>query len=110
MLSQIYYLIRSRQDGRHLVAHPKPAPPANPDQSPPSRPAFLLLFTDHADALSYLNTHGRDVAHQFAVESATGTQLSGLMQRWGFAGVGMVRDPLLPRIEFMQKESPLGGL
>ncbi|MEB3357006.1 MAG: hypothetical protein VKK04_09785 [Synechococcales bacterium] len=111
MLSQIYYLIRSRQDGRHLVAHPHPPTPTSPDHPPPAQnSAFLLLFTDHADALSYLNTHGRDLAHQFAVESATGTQLSGLMQRWGFAGVGMVRDPLLPRIEFMQKESPLDRL
>lgn len=95
MLSQIYYLIRSRTDGRYLVAHP------NQDLPLGKASGYLLLFREQFEALSYLNTHGFDVAEQFAVESIPGTQLGGLLQRWGFAGVGIVQDPLLPKIEFL---------
>jgi hypothetical protein len=59
------------------------------------------MFREHFEALSYLNTHGSGVADRFAVESLPGTQLAGLIKRWGFAGVGIVQDPLLPRIEFL---------
>lgn len=91
-----FYLIRSRTDGDYLVAHPNGAKPA--DQ--PS-PGFLLMFREHFEALSYLNTHGADVADRFAVESIPDTQLNALLKRWGFTGVGMVRDPLLPEIDFL---------
>lgn len=94
MLSQIYYLVRSKTDGRYLVAHPK----AN---AQPSGSGYLLMFREHFDALSYLNTHGSDVAEHFAVESVPGTQMGGLLKRWGFSGVGIVQDPLLPKIEFL---------
>jgi len=94
MLSQVYYLVRSRADGRYLVAHP--SPDAEPDES-----GYLLMFREHFEALSYLNTHGSDVAERFAVESVPGTQLGGLLKRWGFTGVGVVQDPLLPKIEFL---------
>lgn len=94
MFSQVYYLVRSRADGRYLVAHP--SPDAEPGES-----GYLLMFREHFEALSYLNTHGSDVAERFAVESVPGTQLGGLLKRWGFTGVGVVQDPLLPKIEFL---------
>lgn len=99
MLSQTFYLVRSKLDGSYLVAHPKPQS-AKPD-SPAADPGFLLMFREHFDALSYLNTHGAGVADRFAVESIPGTQLETLLKRWGFSGIGMVQDPLLPRVEFL---------
>jgi hypothetical protein len=59
------------------------------------------MFREHFDALSYLNTHGPDVADRVAVESVPSTQVGGLLKRWGFTGVGIVQDPLLPKIEFL---------
>lgn len=59
------------------------------------------MFREHFDALSYLNTYGSDVADRFAVESVPNTQVGGLLKRWGFTGVGIVQDPLLPKIEFL---------
>lgn len=93
MLSQVYYLVRSKADGRYLVACP------NQDNAS----GYLLLFREHFEALSYLNTHGVGVAEQFGVESLPGTQLGGLLKRWGFTGVGIVQDPLLPKIEFFSQ-------
>ncbi|WP_346016564.1 hypothetical protein [Chroococcidiopsis sp. CCMEE 29] len=93
MLSQVYYLVRSRSDGRYLVAHPR-----TDSESGESR--YLLMFREHFEALSYLNTHGLDVAERFAVESVPATQIGSLLKRWGFTGVGIVQDPLLPKIEF----------
>lgn len=97
MFSQIHYLILSRADGRYLVAKPN----ASDDTTGAS---YLLMFREHFDALSYLNTHGADVADRFAVESVSGTQLKGLLKRWGFTGVGIVQDPLVPQIEFLEHE------
>lgn len=96
MFSQTYYLIRSRVDGQYLVAKP------NAD-SGQTEPSYLLMFREHFDALSYLNTHGADVADRFAVESINGNQLKGLLQRWGFTGVGIVQDPLVPTVEFLSQ-------
>jgi hypothetical protein len=59
MFSQIYYLILSRADGRYLVAQPNSG-----DDS--AGTSYLLMFREHFDALSYLNTHGSDVADRFA--------------------------------------------
>jgi hypothetical protein len=95
MFSQIYYLILSRSDGRYLVAKPN-ASASEPGDS------YLLMFREHFDALSYLNAHGAGVADRFAVESVSGTQLKGLLKRWGFTGVGIVQDPLVPQIEFLE--------
>ncbi|MGG6296207.1 hypothetical protein ACQ4M4_17600 [Leptolyngbya sp. AN02str] len=101
MLSQIYYLLRTRQDGQYLVARPRVGDrPPSPQEAPP--PGFVLLFHDHAEALSYLNTHGADVADRFAVESVTSNQVGQLLKRWGFDGVGIVQDPLIPRVQFLQ--------
>lgn len=94
MLSQVYYLIRSKADGRYLVARPNQDIPSGENLS------YLLLFREHFEALSYLNTHGIGVAERFAVETIPGQQLGGLLTRWGFTGVGIVQDPLLPKIEF----------
>jgi hypothetical protein len=94
MFSEVYYLLRSKADGRYLVAHP------NPD----STATYLLLFRENFDALSYLNTHAGEVANRFSVESLPSSQLGNLLQRWGFTGVGIVSDPLVPSIEFLQKK------
>jgi hypothetical protein len=99
MLSELFYLLRSRTDGQYLVARPR----GNPPDAPPE-PGFLLMFKEHADALSYLNRHGAMVADRFAVETISGTQLSNLLKRWGFEGVGVVEDPLLPRVDFLQRD------
>ncbi|AFY48731.1 hypothetical protein Nos7524_2917 [Nostoc sp. PCC 7524] len=91
MLSEVYYIVRSKADGRYLTARP------NEDTS-----GYLLLFRENFDALTYLNTHAAEVANRFAVESIPGTQLGSLLQRWGFTGVGVVTDPLLPKVDFLQ--------
>lgn len=98
MLSQTYYLVRSRQDGSYLVARPQAAP--SRDQPPPG---FVLLFREHADALSYLNTHAADLANRFMVEPLTPTQLEAVLKRWSFKGVGIVDDPLLPTVSFLTR-------
>ncbi|MGE5657198.1 MAG: hypothetical protein ACM37W_11360 [Actinomycetota bacterium] len=91
MFSQIFYLVRSKTDGQYLVARP------NQD----SGASYLLMFREDSEALSYLNKYGEDVADRFGLESISGSQLSALIKRWGFTGVGIVQDPLLPRIEFL---------
>ncbi len=90
MFSEVYYLARSKADGRYLAALP-------------NREAlgYLLLFRENFDALSYLNTHAASVANRFSIESVPGSQIGGLLKRWGFSGVGIVSDPLLPKIEFL---------
>ncbi|MBD2163407.1 hypothetical protein H6G04_03215 [Calothrix membranacea FACHB-236] len=91
MLSEVYYLVRSKSDGRYLTARPDA-----------ETSGYLLLFKEHFDALSYLNTHAAEVANRFAVESIPGTQVNNLLKRWGFYGIGIVTDPLLPKVEFLQ--------
>ncbi|MFH7027787.1 MAG: hypothetical protein ACHBN1_20915 [Heteroscytonema crispum UTEX LB 1556] len=91
MLSQVYYLVRSKADGSYLAARPNS-----------EGLGYLLLFREHFDALSYLNTHAAELANRFSVESLPGTQLGSLLKRWGFNGVGIVNDPLIPNIEFLQ--------
>ncbi len=91
MLSQVYYLLRSKVDGSYISANP------NPDEAV----KFLLLFQEDFDARSYLNTHAPDLSDRFAVESISGTQLKTILKRWGFPGVGVIQDPLLPNIEFL---------
>jgi len=97
MISQTYYLVRSRADGQYLVARPH----RNEGDRASTDPGFLLVFPEHADALSYLNTHARELADRFAVETTSSTQLEGVMKRWSFTGVGMVQDPLVPKVEFL---------
>lgn len=101
MFSQAYYLIRSRADGSYLVAHPHKGKNASEEQR--ADPSFLLLFREHFDALTYLNTHASGVADRFTVESIPGTQIDTILRRWSFTGIGVVQDPLIPTIEFLAK-------
>ena len=91
MLSETYYLIRSKADGRYLAAHP------NQDDAS----TFVLIFRENFDALSYINTHAGDLANRLGVETISGTQIKTVLQRWSFNGIGMVTDPLLPKIDFL---------
>lgn len=99
MYSQIYYLLRSKVDGSYVAAHPD----RTEASEPAADPGYLLLFREQFDALSYLNKYGTDVRDRFAVESLPGSQLSSILTRWGFTGVAMVEDPLLPKVEFLTK-------
>ena len=89
-LSPPYYTVRSQINGNYLVAHP------DPDQ-----PGYLLVFPEHFDALSYLNTHGGEAGDRFAVEALPTQQLQAVLQRWQLEGIGLVQDPLIPTIEFL---------
>ncbi|MEM7593999.1 MAG: hypothetical protein AAF383_21245 [Cyanobacteria bacterium P01_A01_bin.83] len=93
MLLQINYLIRSKQDGKYLVAR-MPTPSG-------IEASYLLVFQQDYDALSYINTHGQEFSDRLTVETASPTQLKGLKERWNYAGFGIVKDPLLPEIEFV---------
>ncbi|MEG3439907.1 hypothetical protein V0288_22460 [Pannus brasiliensis CCIBt3594] len=97
MLSETHYSLRSRQDGQYLVARLRKGETETPAQ-------YILLFKESYDALSYLNAHARDLANNFAVETLSGTQLKSLMQRWGFQGIGLVTEPLEPRVQFLVYE------
>lgn len=99
MFSQSYYLIRSRTDGSYLAAYPKlsddqPRSPAN---------GYILLFQEQFDALGYLNKFAGELSDRFTTESVSGSQLKPLLDRWGYQGFGMVKDPLIPTIEFLAK-------
>ncbi|NEQ99327.1 MAG: hypothetical protein F6K30_21905 [Cyanothece sp. SIO2G6] len=103
MLTTLYYLLRSRKDGSYLAAHSQGRTENEQPKEAPD-PGYLILFQEYADGLSYLNAHAPDRAADFAVESVSQTQLKGVMQRWRFKGVGLVTDPLLPKVEFMQRQ------
>ncbi len=96
MLLQINYLIRSKKDGKYLVAR------VQDDEDRPGE-SYLLLFTEDHQALSYINTHGQSMSDRLTVESASPTQVKNLLQRWGYQGIGLVTDPLIPTIQFMSK-------
>ncbi|MCC5900047.1 MAG: hypothetical protein JJU32_19310 [Phormidium sp. BM_Day4_Bin.17] len=91
MLSQTYYVLRSQQDGQYLAARPD----AEGDR-------YLLMFTEHFDALSYVNRFAEDYKEKVAVESLATPTLKTILQRWGYVGFALVRDPLLPRLEFLK--------
>jgi len=93
MLLQINYLIRSKQDGKYLVAR---MPATSGIEA-----SYLLVFQYDYDAMSYINTHGREFRDRLSVETASPIQLKGLMERWKYAGFGIVKDPLVPDIEFI---------
>lgn len=93
MLLQINYLIRSKQDGKYLVAR---VPATNGSES-----SYLLVFQQDYDALSYINAHGQEFRDRLTVETASPTQLKGLLVRWNYSGFGIVKDPLLPEIQFV---------
>ena len=95
MLSTISYVIRSQQDGKHLTARVS----QNDNRQQVS---YLLLFKADYEALSYINTHGKDVRDRLGVESLSASQLKSLLNRWGYQGIGLVQDPLIPEISFLQ--------
>lgn len=97
MLNTPYYLLRAKASGKYLVARP-PTPGEHPEA--PTNP-FLLLFIADFDALSYLNAHAKDHADQFSVEYCDQTKIKGICDRWSYKGVGVVNDPLVPRVEFL---------
>jgi hypothetical protein len=97
MTNNINYLIRSKVDGKYLVAR------LQEDLDQPEM-TYLLLFKEDYDALSYLNTHGKDLRDRLTVESASASQLKGLIQRWGYRGIALVEDPLVPTIQFLLSE------
>ncbi len=99
MISQLYYLLRSRADGSYLVAHPH----GKGDPDKPSPTGFLLVFTADYDALSYLNAHAPDLSDKFAVETIAASSLKPLISRWDFQGLGMVNDARLPEVEFFNR-------
>ena len=97
MLNTPYYLLRSKASGKYLIARP-PIQGAHPEQ--PAVP-FLLLFVADFDALSYLNAHAKEHADQFSVEYCDRKQIKSICDRWSYKGVGIVNDPLVPRVEFI---------
>ncbi len=99
MVSQLYYLLRSRADGSYLVALPNGC--GVPGQPPPT--GFLLVVTADYDALSYLNAHAPELSDKFAIETITASSLKPLINRWDFQGLGMVNDPRLPQVEFFNR-------
>ncbi|MBE7383002.1 MAG: hypothetical protein F6J95_016500 [Leptolyngbya sp. SIO1E4] len=94
MYSQVYYLLRSKQDGRHLAARPDAE--HHPDRT------FLLVFPADHEALTYLSTHAPEVRDRFTVESLPAYQIKGVISRWGFAGIGVVNDPIAPNVQFLE--------
>ncbi len=92
-----YYVLRSRRDGRYLVV----TPPEAAATAVSAKAAFLLLFQEHSEALSYLNAHAPDLYNHFGVEGVSQSQVKSILDRLGFGGVGLVRDPLVPQVEFM---------
>ena len=93
MISQVYYLVRSQVDGKYLAAHP------NPDAAE----RYLLVFQENFDARSYLNKYAGEMKDKLAIESTTPIQLKSILERWSFSGVGVVKDPLLPNVEFLRQ-------
>lgn len=93
MLLQINYLVRSKKDGKYLVAR-------LPEKSG-IEASYLLVFQNDYDALSYINAHGQEYRDRLTVETASPMQLKSLLQRWDYAGFGIVKDPLLPDIQFV---------
>lgn len=93
MFSETYYSIRSRQDGQYLVARFP-----NPDKTQSN---YLLVFREDFDALTYLNKYANELAQQFSLEALSPNQLKGVLKRWGFNGIGIVQEPLEPKIQFL---------
>jgi hypothetical protein len=84
--------MRSKTDGKYLAARPHE-----------NESSYLLLFKEQYDALSYLNTHAGEYASRLGVEMIANSQVPSILKRWGFIGVGVVSDPLIPSIEFLQR-------
>ncbi len=99
MLSQINYVIRSLQDGKYLVARIS-------QKQDRAEASYLLVFKLDHEALSYINTHAQEFCDRLSVESVSPTQLKSLLNRWGYQGIGLVEDPLIPNISFLEINNP----
>lgn len=97
-MAVLYYLLRSRQSGQYLTAR---QPHSEGESAGPER--YLLLFQKDFEAMSYLSAHAPDLGDRFAVESHSLSQLKSSLERWGFAGVAFVTDPLIPQVDFMAR-------
>jgi len=95
MLSQINYVIRSLKDGKYLVARIRP-------EREQQEVSYLLVFKLDYEALSYINTHAADFRDRLSVESLSSKQLKALLNRWSYRGIGLVEDPLIPKISFLE--------
>jgi hypothetical protein len=89
---ELYYVLRSRLNGQFLVAHP----------STDAQQNYVLVFKADYDALSYLNAHAANAQEQLATECLSASQLKANLSRWGFQGIGLVDDPMLPSIQFLE--------
>lgn len=96
MATQIYYLLRSRQDGSYLAARPREGEAENAS-------GFLLVFNADYEALTYMNVHAPDLSDRFSVESLPPSRLSPVLERWGYQGIGVVEEPRQPRVEFYRR-------
>ncbi|BAQ62239.1 hypothetical protein GM3708_2645 [Geminocystis sp. NIES-3708] len=92
MFNETFYLLRSRQDGKYLVA--------NIGNSDEEKKSYLFVFKENFDALGYINHHSPEYKDLFSVESVSFPQLKLLLSRWGFSGIGIVEDILIPSIKF----------
>ncbi|MDV2999019.1 MAG: hypothetical protein N5P05_000625 [Chroococcopsis gigantea SAG 12.99] len=97
MFSDTRYILRSKQDGQYLVAR---VPISGQDKLA----QYVLVFNENYDALSYLNTHAKDVAHLFSLEGINAVQLKSIIGRWGFNGIGLVNEPIQPNVQFLSYE------
>jgi hypothetical protein len=100
-----YYILRSKLDGKYLTAR-LAEPQQNLEQKRNKELAknehtYLLLFKEDFEALTYVNTHAGDLSNRLGVESLSSSQIKGLLERWGYQGIGIVEDPLLPQIKFL---------
>ena len=93
MLGTVHYALRSRLDGRYLIAQPN----ENDDTE-----GYLLLFKENYDARSYLNTFAPNLADRLTIESVPVARLKELLQRWGYRGVALVEDVLTPSFQFLE--------
>ncbi len=98
MLSPINYVIRSLKDGKYLVAR------ITQEQNR-AEASYLLVFKLDHEALSYINSHAQEFSDRLNVESVSSTQLKALLNRWGYQGIGLVEDPLIPNISFLEVTS-----
>lgn len=93
MYLTVFYLLRSKQDGRYLAAR---------DGAGEAVKAYVLLFKADHEALTYLSTHSPQARDRFTVESINNRQLADLIQRWGFSGMALVEDPIDPSLRFIR--------
>jgi hypothetical protein len=96
-----FYILRSKLDGKYLTARLRDSEENSNERSSALEKTYLLLFKADFEALTYVNTHAGDLSSRLGVEFLSSSQIKGLLQRWGYGGVGLVEDPLLPQIKFL---------